>query len=179
MFRKEDKQPTSPGATGEVGSHEPAATAPVAAPRPGTASGGEHSVISAGLRVIGNLESDEDVEVRGTVEGDISSRSLTVSAGARVDGAITAEAVIISGRVSGQVKASSVKISSTGEMTGDITYKTLSIDEGAALDGHCRRDVPEKQVKGKVSNLKPVQSAVAAKAEPEADSAKGGKSVAG
>ena len=179
MFRKEDKQPTSPGATGEVGSHEPAATAPVAAPRPGPASGGEHSVISAGLRVIGNLESDEDVEVRGTVEGDISSRSLTVSAGARVDGAITAEAVIISGRVSGQVKASSVKISSTGEMTGDITYKTLSIDEGAALDGNCRRDVPEKQGAGKVSNLKPVQSAAAAEAEPEADSAKGGKSVAG
>jgi cytoskeletal protein CcmA (bactofilin family) len=156
MFRKDDKAPETAGSAGSYGTTEPA--------RPAARTGsGEHSVISAGLRVIGNLESDEDVEVRGVVEGDITSRSLTVSTGAKVKGAITADAVNISGTVNGEVTADRVTISKTGDMTGDVTYKTLSIDEGAAFDGQCQRaDSGRKDAKN-VSNLQPIQSADAKK----------------
>ncbi len=151
MFKKDDKAPEAGG----YGTTEPA--------RPAARSGSsEHSVISAGLRVLGNLESDEDVEVRGIVEGDITSRSLTVSAGAKVTGAITADTVNISGTVNGEVIADRVTISKTGDMTGDVTYKTLAIDEGAAFDGQCQRaESGRKDVKN-VSNLNPVQSPDAA-----------------
>ena len=40
------------------------------------------SIVSAGLQVTGNLISDGDVQIEGTIEGDIRSRMLTV--GARV-----------------------------------------------------------------------------------------------
>lgn len=177
MFRKDDKEPETAGSASGYGNSETA--------RPGTRSGsGEHSVISAGLRVIGNLESDEDVEVRGVVEGDITSRSLTVSAGAKVTGAITADTVNISGTVNGEVIADRVTISKTGDMTGDVTYKTLAIDEGAAFDGQCQRTDSGRKDAKNVSNLKPVQSAEAAKesATPEpgvaAGAAKGNKTAA-
>ena len=52
---------------------------------------GEPSVISADLKLIGNVHSAGDVQVDGTIEGDINSRSLTVGAGARIDGSITAD----------------------------------------------------------------------------------------
>lgn len=180
MFRKDDKAPETAGSAGGYGTTDPV--------RPAARSGsGEHSVISAGLRVLGNLESDEDVEVRGVVEGDITSRSLTVSAGAKVTGAITADTVNISGTVNGEVIADRVTISKTGDMTGDVTYKTLAIDEGAAFDGQCQRvESGRKDVKN-VSNLKPIQSADAAKetatpATPEpaaaAGTGKGNKTAA-
>ena len=157
MFRKDEKAPGAAGPTdaygNQAGGVDPAPT------RPAQSGSGEHSVISAGLRVIGNLESDEDVEVRGTVEGDITSRSLTVSAGATVRGAITADSVNIAGTVNGEVTADRVLITKTGDMTGDITYKTLAIDEGAAFDGQCRRVESGRKEAKNVSNLKPVQSA--------------------
>ena len=159
MFKKDDKAPETAGAADTYGNQSSAAPT-----RPSGPSGtGEHSVISAGLRVIGNLESDEDVEVRGTVEGDITSRSLTVSAGATVKGAITADSVNIAGTVDGEVTADRVTISKTGDMTGDVTYKTLAIDEGAAFDGQCRRVESGRKDTQNVSNLKPVQSATEAK----------------
>ena len=162
MFRKDEKAPDASGSGDGYGNQT--GGAPTASTRPAASSGsGEHSVISAGLRVIGNLESDEDVEVRGSVEGDITSRSLTVSAGAVVKGAITADSVNIAGTVDGEVTADRVTISKTGDMHGDITYKTLAIDEGAAFDGQCRRvESGRKDVKN-VSNLKPVQSSAEAK----------------
>lgn len=178
MFKKDEKSPEITGKTGGYGGHGTEAPAEPARPSARTAAG-EHSVISAGLRVIGNLESDEDVEVRGVVEGDISSRSLTVSAGARVKGAITADTVNIAGTVSGQVTADRVTIAKTGDMTGDVTYKTLAIDEGAAFDGNCRRSDSGRKDTKTVSNLKPVQTATGAKQEPatpEPATAAGGKS---
>lgn len=154
MFRKDEKAPETAGSAGSYGS-----ATPTDAARPSARTGsGEHSVISAGLRVIGNLESDEDVEVRGVVEGDITSRSLTVSAGAKVTGGITADTVNISGTVNGEVVAERVTISKTGDMTGDVTYKTLAIDEGAAFDGQCRRVESGRPEVKNVSNLKPVQA---------------------
>lgn len=177
MFRKDEKAPGAAGSTDAYG--DQAGGMESAPKRPAAQSGsGEHSVISAGLRVIGNLESDEDVEVRGTVEGDITSRSLTVSAGATVRGAITADSVNIAGTVNGEVTADRVLLTKTGDMTGDITYKTLAIDEGAAFDGQCRRVESGRKDSKNVSNLKPVQSAaeVADDAPPPPAAASGGKS---
>ncbi len=175
MFKKDEKAPSKEGSADAYNQ----TSGTQAAPRPAASQGsGEHSVISAGLRVIGNLESDEDVEVRGTVEGDITSRSLTVSAGATVKGAITADSVNIAGTVDGEVTADRVMISKTGDMTGDITYKTLAIDEGAAFDGQCRRVESGRKDAQNVSNLKPVQSTADTKgdAPPPPAAASAGKS---
>ncbi len=100
---------------------------------------GEASAISADLKVVGNLESAGDIQVDGTVVGDINSRSLTVGEGAHVKGSITAEKVRICGKLSGQVTAASVSIAATAVMNGDITYQMLSIEEGASFDGRCHK----------------------------------------
>ncbi len=100
---------------------------------------GETSAISADLKVVGNLESAGDIQVNGTVVGDINSHSLTVGEGAHVEGSITAEKVRICGKLTGQVTAASVSIAKTAIMNGDITYQMLSIEEGASLDGHCHK----------------------------------------
>jgi len=109
-----------------------------------TANNTEPSVISAGLTITGNLQSNSDVVIAGTVEGDITSRSLTVCEGAKVKGTIECSAVQLQGKVDGQVNASSVSVTRTGNISGDIIYETLSIDEGAVVEGQLRRK--DKQV---------------------------------
>lgn len=136
---------------------------------------GMESVISAGLRIVGNLESDGDVVIAGTVEGDISSRGLTVSEGATVKGAINAEMVTILGVVEGEIKARSVGIAKTGEMTGDIEYATLAIEDGAVLEGTCRRI--KAGADAKISKLKAVEGGAARPPAATAPAAKPAEEV--
>src|SRR3546814_15470114 len=70
-------------------------------PKRSTAKAGVPSIISADLRITGNLKSDGDIQVDGHVEGDIASATLTVGAGAHVTGHISYERVRGCGTVDG------------------------------------------------------------------------------
>lgn len=97
------------------------------------------SIISASLRIVGDLVSEGDVQVDGVIEGDVSARSLTVSEGAVVKGQINAEKVLIRGEVHGQVSADQVELGRGARVVGDIVHADLTIESGAFLEGHCRR----------------------------------------
>jgi cytoskeletal protein CcmA (bactofilin family) len=120
MFSKDKREPEAPRAPKTNGRNPP-------------------SIISASLRIVGNLVSDGDIQVDGTVDGDVQSRSLTVSQGAAVNGGISAETVRIDGAVNGHIKASNVMLGPTARVLGDIIHANLVIEAGAFLEGHCRR----------------------------------------
>jgi cytoskeletal protein CcmA (bactofilin family) len=97
------------------------------------------SIISADLKVTGDLVSDGDIQVDGVIEGDIQSRTVTVGEAAHVKGSISADTVRVCGSVSGQVKGTNVTLAKTAKVTGDILHQTLAIEPGAFLEGHCKR----------------------------------------
>ena len=97
------------------------------------------SIISADLRINGDLICSGDVQVDGWVEGDIQSRNIVIGEGATVHGALSAETVRICGVVKGAVKADSVVLEKTAKVTGDVLHKTLSVAEGAQIEGMCKR----------------------------------------
>jgi cytoskeletal protein CcmA (bactofilin family) len=97
------------------------------------------SIVSADLRINGDLICSGDVQVDGWVEGDIQSRNIMIGEGATVHGALSAETVRICGLVKGEVKADSVVLEKTAKVTGDVLHKSLAIEEGAQLEGMCKR----------------------------------------
>jgi cytoskeletal protein CcmA (bactofilin family) len=97
------------------------------------------SIISADLRVNGNLISGSDIQVDGWVQGDIQSRTVVIGLGATVHGAVQADTVRVCGTVNGQIKGDSVVLEKTAKVTGDVLHKTLAIEEGAQLEGMCKR----------------------------------------
>ena len=96
------------------------------------------SIVSADMVVSGNLKSKGDIQVDGTVEGDITSNKLTISAAASVRGMIEAEVVVIAGEVSGQIKARQVSLLKTARVMADVVQEKLSIEPGAVFEGNCR-----------------------------------------
>ena len=108
-----------------------------AAPPPARGTG-EPSIISADLRVVGDLHCSGDLQVKGNVEGDIRSRSVTIGEGAQVQGSVMADTVHISGSIKGQIEAPKVSVARTGNVRGDIVHQTLAVEAGAFLDGNCR-----------------------------------------
>lgn len=109
------------------------------APRGAMSASATPSLISADLKVVGNLISAGDLQIDGDVEGDVQSRSVTVGEAARIKGQITADAVRISGTLDGEVKAASVTIAKTAKVKGDLYHRTLSIEAGATIEGQVRR----------------------------------------
>ena len=97
------------------------------------------SIISPDLRINGDMVCSGDIQIDGWVEGDIQSRNVVVGEGATVHGAVQAENVRICGIINGQIRADNVNLEKTARVTGDILHKSLSIEQGAFLEGMCKR----------------------------------------
>jgi cytoskeletal protein CcmA (bactofilin family) len=102
------------------------------------------SIISADLRIVGDLSSDGEIQVDGAVDGDIRTKSLLVGETAQIKGEIVADTVHVHGTVNGQIKSRSVNLAKTARVIGDVLHEDLAIETGAFLEGHCKR-LPEKQ----------------------------------
>jgi cytoskeletal protein CcmA (bactofilin family) len=110
------------------------------------------SIVSANLRVTGDLESEGDIQIDGHVEGDVRSNSVTVGEHAVVSGAIIAQTVHVAGTVKGQINGKTVELARTAKVTGDIVHESLAIEAGAFIQGLCRH------ADGAVQPAKPMES---------------------
>jgi cytoskeletal protein CcmA (bactofilin family) len=133
MFSKTKDSSSTPEAVSST------STSSSSEPKRSTGKGGVPSIISADLRITGNLKSDGDIQVDGYVEGDIDSATLTVGEGANVKGHISCETVRICGTIDGAVKAKSVVMAKTARVIGDIIHDSLAIEAGAFIEGNIKR----------------------------------------
>jgi cytoskeletal protein CcmA (bactofilin family) len=97
------------------------------------------SMLSSDLVVTGNLKTTGDIQVEGTIDGDISAHLLTVGENATVRGECVADDVVINGRVIGRVRGLKVRLTSTARVEGDIIHKTIAIESGAHFEGSVQR----------------------------------------
>ncbi len=102
---------------------------------PQGASGSTPSIISPGLEIVGDLKSDGEIQIDGTVKGDIKGHMLTVGENGKIDGSTVAETVRIFGTVNGRVEAKTVHLDKNAKVTADITHETLTIEAGAHFEG--------------------------------------------
>jgi len=165
MFSKSKINDPAPGGdtvNTTTTSAAPAATAPAAKQSEFKASAPKAkppaSVLSADLHVTGNMKTTGDIQVEGTVEGDIRAHLLTIGETATIKGEVIGDDVVINGRIVGRVRGLKVRLTSTARVEGDIIHKTIAIESGAHFEGSVQRqDDP----------LNPgAKSAPAAKANP-------------
>ena len=97
------------------------------------------SVLSADLHITGNMKTTGDINVEGTVEGDIRAHLLTIGESATIKGEVTADDVVINGRIVGRVRGLKVRLTSTARVEGDIIHKTIAIESGAHFEGSVQR----------------------------------------
>ena len=101
------------------------------------------STLSPDLHITGNLKTSGDIQVEGTVEGDIRAHLLTVGESATIKGEVIADDVVINGRIVGRVRGLKVRLTATARVEGDIIHKTIAIESGAHFEGSVqRRDDP-------------------------------------
>ena len=113
---------------------------PISVPTSSAGANMSTSVISKALKITGQLESTENIQIDGTVDGDVKGVNVKIGNGARVKGTVSGEEVEVSGTVDGKVEAKKVILTGTARMTGDIMHDDIKIESGAYIDGHCKPD---------------------------------------
>ncbi|MFQ5904612.1 MAG: polymer-forming cytoskeletal protein, partial [Candidatus Binatia bacterium] len=92
-----------------------------------------------GSRVTGQLTFDGPAKIDGSVEGEVLCHgTLTIGEEAEIRAKISGEAVIIRGRVEGDVAAKKkVELKGPARLYGNIDAPRLIITEGVVFDGYC------------------------------------------
>lgn len=126
------------------------------------------SLISGSLYIVGNLKSDGEIQVDGTVDGDVSAHSLTIGDKAKVTGEIIADDVLVRGTVHGRIRSRRVQLAKTARVRGDILHELLAIDSGAFVEGHCKRtDKPTEALESNIAAAQAARSSGAKKTAAE------------
>jgi cytoskeletal protein CcmA (bactofilin family) len=93
------------------------------------------TVIAKGLKIEGRVTAEGLVELNGQIEGELRGKSLIISRGALVKGAVSADQVVIEGTVEGPITGGEIILKSRAHVIGDIHHRSLSIENGASFEG--------------------------------------------
>ncbi|MDA7947002.1 MAG: polymer-forming cytoskeletal protein [Hyphomicrobiaceae bacterium] len=97
------------------------------------------SVIADDLHIKGEVTTQGDIELKGTLKGEVTCRTLLIAEDARVEGKATAEKVVVRGAVDGEIHGIRVTLTSSARVKGELVCKALSVDEEAYFDGTSQR----------------------------------------
>ncbi len=118
-----------------------------------------NTVIGESILISGKLTGDEDLTVRGRVEGELTlTRTLIVEPSGVVKANVAVKNAIVSGVVVGNINATeSVELTREGRMVGDIRAPRVIIVDGASFRG--RVDMGEVEP-GRVNTERPSRPVV-------------------
>jgi cytoskeletal protein CcmA (bactofilin family) len=95
------------------------------------------SVLGPTLHFKGELHADEELLIKGRIEGSIThSQRVTVCPEGTVTANVRAQVIVVEGTLTGDLQAEkSVMVKETARLRGNITAPSVSIIEGAQFNG--------------------------------------------
>jgi cytoskeletal protein CcmA (bactofilin family) len=94
------------------------------------------TVLGPDIGIDGDLAATADLHLDGRVDGDIKCAALVQGATSQITGNVAAENAHVAGKIMGSISADTLVIRKTARIEGDVTYGTLSIEEGALVEGN-------------------------------------------
>ena len=104
-------------------------------------------MIGEGVTITGTIKADNEVNIHGTIDGDIDCNSVTINKSGNVKGKVKTEIMTVEGKVEGEININSLlHIKSNGNVSGNLFYGEIEIEEGGKLSGEINhRDKDNKQ----------------------------------
>jgi cytoskeletal protein CcmA (bactofilin family) len=100
------------------------------------------TVIGAGITIEGEITTDEDVIVQGTVRGKLEAKErVVVESGAVVEADIIGGPLSVSGAVTGNITSSDrVDLQAGARVVGNVKAARITIADGAQFKGNVDMD---------------------------------------
>ena len=107
---------------------------------PERTNGNSATLISAGTTLIGDVTSDNDLRIDGTIRGNVYSTSkIIIGATGFVEGNIDGQQADITGKVQGNIIVKELlQLKGQCNVQGNITAEKLQIEPSATFNGQCQ-----------------------------------------
>ncbi len=101
------------------------------------------TVIGAGITIEGEVTSDEDVVVQGTIKGKLSAKdSVTVEHGGVVEADVSGGPITVAGSITGNINSGDrVDLQNGAKVVGNVKASRITIADGAQFKGNVDMDV--------------------------------------
>lgn len=93
------------------------------------------SIIGADVEIEGHVKTAGEVQLDGSIIGDLTCSSLVMGETGSISGMISAETATIRGQVSGDIRAKTVRLEKSARVEGDVYHASLTVEAGAKLTG--------------------------------------------
>lgn len=104
------------------------------------------SIVTAEVVIEGKVMTAGELQIDGTVHGDVRAGAIVVDSQGIIQGEVIAEEVVVRGRIIGPIHGIHVHIFSGAHVEGDVIHETISIENGAFVEGNIHRaDDPLEQ----------------------------------
>lgn len=113
-----------------------------------TADSGSINLLGVGTKINGDITSNGDFRIDGTLIGNITiSGKLVLGSTGHIEGNIECTNADLSGNVKGTVKIKEIlSLKSTAKINGDIITGKLAIEAGAIFTGTCNMGAIVKNI---------------------------------
>lgn len=107
------------------------------------------NLIGAGTVIEGEIKSNGDIRIDGTIYGSIISKSkIVVGATGHIKGDITCQNADISGTIEGKTNVTELLfLKASSKLNGDIFTGKLVVESGASFTGSCNMGAVIKDIK--------------------------------
>jgi cytoskeletal protein CcmA (bactofilin family) len=101
---------------------------------------GSATLISSGTVLRGNIKSDSDLRIDGTIHGNVSSSAkIVVGPSGYVEGNIEGVNADVTGKVKGNISVKELlQLREKSNVDGNIIAAKLQVDPAAAFNGKCQ-----------------------------------------
>mgnify|MGYP000234602767 CR=1 FL=1 len=106
------------------------------------------NLIGNGTSITGDIKSNGDVRIDGTLKGNISiSGKLVVGSSGNIEGNVICQNADISGEIHGKVTVSELlSLKASAKLLGDIVTGKISIEPNATFTGTCNMGAVVKNI---------------------------------
>ncbi len=97
------------------------------------------NIIGSGTKIVGEIETNGDLRIDGTIEGNITSKGkIVLGQAGSIKGTIKCSSAEISGVFEGKLEVSEIlSLKATAYFKGEMNVNKLSIEPGAKFIGTC------------------------------------------
>ena len=125
----------------------------------------EKSLVSSSISVVGNIKTEENLIINGTLRGnvEIGNYNFLLGPDGRLEGEVHAKNARIRGHMQGEIEAKEkVEITKEAHFSGKIKSKGISVEQGAFFDAYVDlgQKPSENEISKKTSPGKPASTLV-------------------
>jgi len=112
--------------------------------------GPARNIIAFGTAIQGDIESDGDFRIEGSLTGTVKAKGkIVIGETGRIDGDVYCQNADICGKVKGKMEVAELTIlKATSNFNGEITTNKIAIEPGAVFSGNCNMTTHQKESAG-------------------------------